>query len=197
MSFNTVHDIQSAYRKVVNSISRPGLISDLSEEASKVDFIPESYPSTWILARMLLDTEATFKIYSERETRISQMFNQLTYANSVETEQADFIFVLHDAAHGNICEALLKAKTGDLINPHASAMVIVEAGEISNESGLRWTGPGIQEESFVRIPSASQWVQTRAEKNAEYPLGIDMMFINQIHQLLCLPRTTQILNQGV
>lgn len=192
MSFDAVHDIQHVYRKVVDSMSRPGLISDLSAEAGKADAEWGGLPATWVLALMLLDTEVTFSICSRREQELTRLLNQLTFAARTEPEKADYIFVLHDAEEGDLLKALRGAKVGTLEDPHTSATLIVESGELAGEFELSLKGPGIEAESFVRVPLASGWLEARAEKNAEYPLGIDMLMVDQNNKLLCLPRTTQI-----
>lgn len=192
MNFDAVHDIQRAYRKVVDSMSRPGLISDLTAEAGKADAQWGGLPVTWVLALMLLDTEVTFCICSQREAELTRLLNQLTFAVRTKPEKADYIFVLHDAKEGELLKALQGAKVGTLADPHASATVIVESGELSEAFELSLKGPGIEDESFVRIPLAPGWLEARAEKNAEYPLGIDMLVVDKNNKLLCLPRTTQI-----
>ncbi|BFH60649.1 phosphonate C-P lyase system protein PhnH [Paenibacillus azoreducens] len=197
MSFHAIHDIQRAYRKVVDSMARPGRVSDLSEEASRADAGFGSYPSTWVLAVMMLDTEVTFKIYSRRENELSRLFNQLTFASRAETEKADYIFVLHDAEEGAAEAALRKAKTGSLADPHDSASIIIESGDLSDGSEWRLTGPGIREESLVRLPLEGGLLLARAERNAEYPMGLDMIVVDRKHRLICLPRTTQISRREV
>jgi alpha-D-ribose 1-methylphosphonate 5-triphosphate synthase subunit PhnH len=196
MKLDLVHDIQTAYRKMIDSMSRPGLISDLREEAVKLDKSEGCFPATLLTAMMLLDTEVTFKVVSEREAEVARMFNQLTYAKAAEVHQADFIFVLQDAAPGALRSALEKANIGELVNPHLSATIVVEMNGASGHEALRLTGPGIQEMSFVQLAAGMDWVDIRAERNIEYPLGIDLMFVDADHHVLCLPRTTQVLKEA-
>lgn len=197
MRLDLIHDIQLAYRKVVDCMSRPGLISNLAEQAGKVDIDTGCFPSTVVLALMLLDTEVTFRVVSEREEEITKLLNQLTFAKASGTENADYIFVLHDALPEQLEIALEQAKTGDLINPHKSATLIVEVNEVTNEKGLVLKGPGIETENYVKVSTNGNWLDIRADKNSEYPLGIDMVFIAPNHNVLCLPRTTQILQEVV
>lgn len=192
MNFDAVHDIQRAYRKMVDSMSRPGWISDMTAEVEKADAEWGGLPATWVLALMLLDTEVTFSIYSRREHELTRLLNQLTFATRTEPEKADYIFVLHDANEGDLLKALHGAKVGTLQEPHGSATLIVESAELSGDFELSLKGPGIEDESFVRIPLTPGWLKARAEKNAEYPLGLDMLVVDENNKLLCLPRTTQI-----
>ncbi|MGY5344286.1 phosphonate C-P lyase system protein PhnH [Paenibacillus glucanolyticus] len=197
MKLDLVHDTQLAYRKLMDSMSRPGLISELGELAGKVGLKLNCFDATVLLAAVLLDTEVTFKIISEKEEEIVRLFNQLTYAKAAETAAADFIFVLNDANSFQLEEAIRKAKAGDLIHPHASATFIVEAEQITNDNGLVLSGPGIEDTHHVQVStcgseSRGSWLDERALRNIEYPLGIDMIFVDRDSRTLCLPRTTQI-----
>ncbi|WP_289142860.1 phosphonate C-P lyase system protein PhnH [uncultured Brevibacillus sp.] len=197
MSLDTVHDIQIAYRKLLNSMARPGVISNLEEQAKKLEIEVGCNPSTMVLALMLLDTEVTFHVVSQRAAQITKLLNQLTYAKVVEVEQAQYIFVLNDAGSVELEKALEMAKTGDLNNPHESATVIVEADVVSGDSGLLLKGPGIKTGSVVHVKRSGDWIGIREQKNAEFPTGIDLVFVDPNHQLVCLPRTTQIVEQVI
>lgn len=190
--FDLVHDIQIAYRKVVDSMSRPGMISNLSEEADNAAFQTGCFPSTEILALMLLDTEVTFKVMSKREEKISSLINQLTYAKTAEADRANFIFLLKDCEQEQLKAALQSAKTGSLVNPHESAIVIIETESVSTGTGLTLTGPGIETEQAANITAADTWLDIRSEKNREYPMGIEIILTDASHSILCLPRTTKI-----
>ncbi|WP_019155344.1 phosphonate C-P lyase system protein PhnH [Robertmurraya massiliosenegalensis] len=190
MKLDMVHDIQTVYRKIVNSMARPGQLADLSKEA---DLIEENEAKPFfLLAFTLFDQEVTFKVLSKNEAAISKLMNQYTYAKPVEMEEADYIFVLKDAEEAALKEAIEKAKPGTLKNPHDSATIFVETDEITNASTLKLEGPGIQFEEYVHVETKRKWVEYRQMKNQEFPLGVDLMFIDQKHQLLSLPRTTQI-----
>lgn len=192
MKFDLVHDIQRAYRKVVDSISKPGLISSLQEETAMLEFHTGCFPSTEVLALMLLDIEVTFKVVSKREEEITGMLNQLTYAKAAEANEADFIFILKDCDRNQLESAFRSAKTGSLMNPHESAILIIETENVRTGTELVMTGPGIETEQEASIDGADAWLDIRAEKNMEYPLGLDTILTDTSHSILCLPRTTQI-----
>lgn len=194
MSLEIVHDIQTAYRSVLDSLSRPGVVSDLAEQVSHLDIEGGCYSTTLLLALMLLDTEVTFAVVAdnEQQEQVTRLINQLTYAKSVEIDQAHYVFVLSGARAQQVEAALEMAKTGELNNPHESATIIVEADVVSNESGLSLKGPGIQTESVARVERSGDWKRVREQKNAEFPLGIDLIFVDAQHRLLGLPRTTQV-----
>ena len=191
LKLDIVHDLQAVYRLVVQSTSRPGTISDLSKEAALVDGT-DLRASLLLLALTLLDQEVTFKVFSAEGDTVSEIINQWTYAKPAEAEQADYIFVLQDAKRESLEEAIQKAKPGTLNNPHESATVIAEADSVTTGGSLILRGPGIQTAQSIYLDIGASWIESRQAKNHEFPLGIDMMFIDQDHKLLSLPRTTQI-----
>ncbi|MFK9116539.1 phosphonate C-P lyase system protein PhnH [Peribacillus castrilensis] len=196
MNLDVVHDIQTVYRKLVTATSRPGTLVALDREARTLDVQIECLSSTILLARTVLDPEVSFKVISKAEEAVSRMINQLTYSKPVDLPEADFIFILHDASEEQMKEALNKAKVGNLLNPHESAMIILEVPDVTKGDSMILSGPGIQDESFLSLPNVSAWLAARNEKNMEFPLGIDMYFVDQQDRLIALPRTTQISENG-
>ena len=196
MNLDVVHDIQTVYRKLVTATSRPGTLVVLDREARTLDVQMECLSSTILLARTVLDPEVSFKVISKAEEAVSRMINQLTYSKPVDLPEADFIFILHDASEEQMKEALNKAKVGNLLNPHESAMIILEVPDVTKGDSMILSGPGIQDESFLSLPNVSAWLAAGNAKNMEFPLGIDMYFVDQQDRLIALPRTTQIRGNG-
>ena len=195
MELDLVHDIQAAYRKTIDSMSRPGLISNISSQAEKLSLKIGCFDATLLLVFMFFDIEITFKVCSEREQEIAQIINQLTYAKTAELENADFILVLHDARPQDLERALRAAWPGKLLDPHKGAAIIFEADAVTNDRDLVLTGPGIAKENRIKVQTTESWVDIRAEINCEYPLGIELIITDRDDNLLCLPRTTQIARQ--
>lgn len=192
MTLDLVHDIQSVYRKTLDSMSRPGLISNITHQSEKANIEISCFGSTLVLVLMLFDTEVKFKVCSEREAEVAKFINQLTYAKATEVESADYILVLQDAKPEDLEKAFRNAYPGDLLDPHKAATLIIEVDYVGNDGGLTLMGPGIETECYVDVKATDSWVDLRAEKNSEYPLGIDLIFTDRDDNLLCLPRTTQI-----
>ncbi|MBA1335514.1 MAG: hypothetical protein HPY66_1139 [Firmicutes bacterium] len=196
MKFDYVHDIQRAYRKLIDCISRPGTINSLGEESQKLDLPVECNKAMLVLALMLLDTEVSFHVLGGESEIISEKISQLTYSSAVPVDEADFIFVLGDANSKELESAIRKCKIGDLVNPHLSATVIIEAEKITNHKDLVLKGPGIKEENYISILTDANWVAPRADKNIEYPLGIEMYFVDREYNIAAFPRTTSIQGRG-
>ncbi|WP_282172115.1 phosphonate C-P lyase system protein PhnH [Cytobacillus firmus] len=194
LKLDVVHDLQAVYRKLVDSSSRPGLVSDLGREAALLDGENPAGCSSSILllALTLLDPEVTFKVYGGDAEGLEKEINQLTFAKAVQADQADFLILLKDAGAGTLEHAIEMANPGTFINPHKSATIIAETGVITEGNKLLLSGPGIQTSTGISIDLPGNWIERRSEKNKEYPTGVDLVFVDRNHQLLSLPRTTQI-----
>ncbi|MDF2036230.1 phosphonate C-P lyase system protein PhnH [Cytobacillus oceanisediminis] len=194
MKLDVVHDLQAVYRKLVDSSSRPGLISDLGKEAALLDGEKTAGCSSSILllALTLLDPEVTFKVYGGNAEALEKEINQLTFAKAVQADQADYLILLQDAGAGSLEHAIEMANPGTFINPHKSAVIIAETEVITEGDKLLLSGPGIQTSTGINVELAGNWIEKRNEKNKEYPTGVDLVFVDRNHQLLSLPRTTQI-----
>lgn len=199
MKLDLVHDIQVAYRKTLDSMSRPGLIRNIYSQAEKVKMDIGCFDSTLVLVLMLFDTEVKFKVCSEREAELNKLINQLTYAKATEVESANYVLILKDSEPEDLENAFRMAYPGDLLDPHKAATIIIEVDSVSNERALTLTGPGIEKERHIDVKTKTNdgWIEFRAEKNSEYPLGIDLIFTDRNDNILCLPRTTQIAKQVV
>ncbi|MEW9121768.1 MAG: phosphonate C-P lyase system protein PhnH [Thermotaleaceae bacterium] len=190
MGFDWIHDIQQIYRKVLNCTARPGWIENLGGECEKLNIEAGLLKPSLLMALMLLDGEVGFHVLSSKHQEMEDQIHQLTYGQVKTIEESDFIFI---PMGGDIAHAIEKAKAGDLINPHQGATLIVETGVLTNERDLVLTGPGIEKFRFAKIDLSGDWVGVRALKNQEYPLGIDMIFVDEQANVLSIPRTTQIM----
>ncbi|MGH4051632.1 MAG: phosphonate C-P lyase system protein PhnH [Clostridium sp.] len=192
MSLDLVHDTQEAYRKLLKCMSRPGSIESLYSLGEKIDFDISFYKGTLVNMYVLLDGEVTFNIVSKNKQVVTNFINQLTYAKATTLEEADFIFILNDADENSLGEAFKNAKLGTLIDPHKCATIIVEAQKLSTDERYILKGPGIEDLCHVDIITNGSFVIERKNKNIEYPLGVDTIFVDREAKIMCLPRTTTI-----
>ncbi|MGF7058767.1 phosphonate C-P lyase system protein PhnH [Brassicibacter mesophilus] len=192
MKLDLVHDIQKSYRSVIDSMSKPGHINSIKDQANKIDLDIDFENSTFVLMLMLLDAEVSFKVFSKKEKEITKLISQLTYAKPEAVENANYIFVMEDAEDGDIENAIEKAYEGNLIDPHKSATIIVEVLKITNDKEIVLTGPGIKDENYLKVDVCGNWIEKRKLKNVEYPLGVDIIMVDKKADLICIPRTTNI-----
>ncbi|MDO5675510.1 MAG: phosphonate C-P lyase system protein PhnH [bacterium] len=106
-------------------------------------------------------------------------------ANRVAAE-ADYLFA--DAPEQALVEA---ARIGSGESPEAGATLIFLA-DAGASTQVRLSGPGINGFKELRLPLSSACIQARRSKNAYFPLGIDILLLDQENKVLSLPRTTAI-----
>ena len=68
---------------------------------------------------------------------------------------------------------------------------------MSNGKQLVVEGPGIEQTENAELDGSENWLEERAEAVKEYPLGVDLILIDQNSNLMCLPRTTIIYEREV
>ncbi|CDQ38046.1 MULTISPECIES: phosphonate C-P lyase system protein PhnH [Virgibacillus] len=192
MAMDQVHDLQQVYRKILHSMSHPGTISNLEPFAEKVDYDLPCYEATFLSAMTLLDAEVTFAIISENSQQLSTKLTAYTLAKSAPIHEADYIIVLQDALQQDIVEALQQCKIGNLIDPQFSSTWFLESSGIVNQAELLLTGPGIKDETELQIGLTKELWTTRNKRVKEYPLGIDLICLDNEANLVCVPRTTKI-----
>lgn len=192
MAFDHVHDLQYVYRKLLDSMSRPGKILSIGEVSDKQDDVTSLNKATYQTAITLLDAEVTYSIISNiNQTELTKKITEYTLAKHVPVNQADYIIVLNDAPEATIIHSIELCKNGNLINPEFSSTWIIET-TIEKQDQLTLNGPGIQGKSHLQVRLSSNVSNARNKKNEEYPLGIDIIFVDECGQVVCVPRTTTV-----
>lgn len=187
-----VYETQETFRKLVETMSYVGEIYRLPELKSNTSVIPDS---EYLLAAALLDQEVSFSTmgFSEEEQLfISQEFR----SRSERLEEAEYIFLrLNKLVHGD-AEQLVALKVGTLINPQDSATVFGFCSSLINSTtthSYEIQGPGIPDRKLIGFPEECRLLITlRNDLNQEYPLGIDIIFVDNEANIVSIPRTTKI-----
>ncbi|APC50016.1 phosphonate C-P lyase system protein PhnH [Virgibacillus halodenitrificans] len=193
MPIDQVHDMQKVYRKIVDSMSRPGKLANLETNAERIEYDVACYHATLLIAMTLLDGEVSFHVISQNNQSVEEKIAAYTLAKHASMEEADYIIVLQDATDASIIEGIAACKKGDLIDPQYSSTWIMEsATPLSNQSQLQLAGPGIETKTNLHTNFTADVWQARTEAVLEYPLGIDVIVTDERHQVACVPRTTQI-----
>jgi len=187
MEFDPVHDLQQAFRKTVQAFSFPGRLVDLTSHAQKLQFELTWPPAMLVVGWMLLDTETSYACANAAAAKILAL---LTFARPKPTPEAGYIFC--DGRAGAFLQVLAEAPLADLVDPHASATIVALADFGPESPAYSLTGPGIESATTCHIGLAEGWLAQRAERNQEFPMGLDLILIDQHNQLMALPRTTRI-----
>ncbi|MFD2132003.1 phosphonate C-P lyase system protein PhnH [Pseudogracilibacillus auburnensis] len=196
MTLEQVHFTQHVYRKLLDSMSRPGDITTLTDGENRFIQSFNCYLSTSSLLLTLLDQDVTYHLISEDSINISTKITAYTLANHVPAKEADFIIVLANGDQAKMEHALKKCKVGTLRDPHLSATWIFEADRFSRDE-LTLSGPGIKTEATIQLQVPNIFWDLREERNKEFPLGIDCVFTNNRNEITCIPRTTMVERVGI
>ncbi|ANU09564.1 phosphonate metabolism protein [Planococcus antarcticus DSM 14505] len=189
MAIDQIHDLQQVYRKLLNSMSRPGTISLIEQETERVDVDFGCANALMLSAMVLLDAEVTFHVLSENRRDLIEKISEYTSARFAPLQEADFIIVLQKDEESEILAAMAQCKIGSLIDPQQSATWIIETTVLSNSGALLLTGPGIETEAQLSTGQSIRFWQARDSRIKEHPMGLDMIFADGSSQIACLPRT--------
>ena len=185
-----VHDIAGSYRELLQANSYPGQLGKFKKYIKNNSFETPFYEATLLFVYMLLDSEVTFCVIGEGSVDAQAYIAKLTYAKNAPPEEADYIFILSSAANNEIMDAIKHSKAGTLVDPHKSATIICEAKSVTEGKTMHIVGPGIKDTAEIMVDYAQGWEKVRGEKNSEFPLGIEMYFVDKKSKVLALPRTT-------
>ncbi|QGH36705.1 phosphonate C-P lyase system protein PhnH [Gracilibacillus salitolerans] len=194
MVIDQIHDLQQVYRKVLNSMSRPGSISKLNNMTEKLEDDFPCNDAFFLCALTVLDAEVTFHVVAseEKKARLTEIISSYTMSRVAPVDKADFILLLQDAPEYQVEQALIECKIGNLRDPQQSATWIIESALLTNSSGLSLSGPGINGVQHLQTGINQEFWQRRNEKVNEYPLGIDVILADFSSQVACIPRTTAV-----
>lgn len=180
---------QRNFRVLLSAMSRPGKLRRLETL--------ELSSAVMAVAECLLDHEVSFCLVGgERaEERQAEIVRE-TGSRPAGLPEADFVFVCGGAGAGM---PLAAAKRGRPESPEEAATLVVSlddpVADPSERPRFRLKGPGIPEAEGIApempgIPPAL--LRELARFNADFPLGVDSIFIRPNGDVMCLPRSTEI-----
>jgi alpha-D-ribose 1-methylphosphonate 5-triphosphate synthase subunit PhnH len=190
MKLDPVHDIQRAFRELMKSWAYPGEIVDLSAITEAIDIDIPINRTAMLLALVLIDAEVGFCVDSSDPSGDAAAISRLTYGKRREIGDADFVFVL--GKDRNAGGPIAGARIGTLVDPQLGSTLVVEVGELAESGPLVLSGPGIRGERRMSVGLDPSWIAARAGRNREFPLGVDLVFVDGLGRLASLPRTTQV-----
>jgi alpha-D-ribose 1-methylphosphonate 5-triphosphate synthase subunit PhnH len=188
LTLDPVHDLQAVFRELMAAMAAPGSVRDIGSLAAKIDFEASIPRPMLAVAMALLDAETVFCVRSGSGDGREASLSRLTSARRAPIEDSDFVFVMGDGAE--VALAVASARAGTLVDPHLGATLIVSAASVGEGERLSLSGPGIESRAALRIGLGAEWIAARDARNREYPLGVDMIFVDGDGRLAALPRTT-------
>ncbi len=175
---------QGVFRQLMRAFSYPGRVETLCDAVAADDMRGSAL--TRVLAT-LLDGEATL---ADPDCMLDPHTLALLEARTVPVEQAQFVVVL--AEHAPRFEPAL----GSLESPERGASVILRVACLGEGSTLHLAGPGIDGAAQLQVRGLDAgWLAARTNWNAGFPLGIDLILVDD-QRAAALPRTTRITCEG-
>ncbi len=179
---------QSAFRLVLNAMSRPGRIETLKEDAPAAPAPLDG--ATFALALTLLDFETP--VWLDAKLARPDIAESLRFhcgCPIVEQPGEASFALIGDAAS---MPALTVFDHGTPEYPDRATTLIVQVDGLADDEGWSLTGPGIEREARLRVlgmPSTitGQWTANRRA----FPNGVDLI-VTHGRRLACLPRTTSL-----
>jgi len=181
---DVIHD-HTTFRVLLRAMSSPGRVFQLPHHR-------EAFGRRGLLAVVLgclMDHEVTYFAMDTGPDGLSREISRYTGSRRADIDTADFLIFPEGTSQG----ALGGAKRGTPEYPDigATAVYLVEKlGETGGEVEMR--GPGIN--GTVR-PLISGLAKTEfgllREANAEFPLGVDALFLDPDGRVMCIPRSTR------
>lgn len=183
MTFDPVHDTQIVHRALLKAFSFPGTAVSIAGPASRA--ADKNLPAALAAVVLtLLDSETTC-------WSADAAVSDLAGCPRRPRHEAAFVF----AAGGEAWDqAFVHARRGTLADPHLGATVVGWTGEADPEQGWTASGPGLEHPRVVSLP-AGDWVWRRNEACAEFPLGVDLVWVRG-DSVVALPRTTRLTPGG-
>ncbi|WP_299176384.1 phosphonate C-P lyase system protein PhnH [uncultured Neptuniibacter sp.] len=168
---------QQNYRSILEAMSRPGRIQNITFSQSDSDAM------TAILAT-LLDGEVSL---SDPDKLLNIDDWPMLQATKAEPDCADYIVCKGSSSPD------FEPKQGTLSSPEYSATLLLQVESLtSGSSKIRLQGPGIETSEEVSISGLSDdWLTRREDWVYAFPLGVDMILVAQ-DMILALPRTTRL-----
>lgn len=163
------------FRNCLTAMSRPG----------------KTYPIT-PLFDSALQAMASVLLYSEVSYHYNgmldfQMVAALTGAQSQSARMADYLFF--DAPDTT---ALQEAKAGTPENPEDGANLLFQCDNVSNGLPVSLSGPGVDGSLQTELPVDADFISALQGVNSNFPIGLDLFFIDCQNRILGIPRTTSI-----
>jgi alpha-D-ribose 1-methylphosphonate 5-triphosphate synthase subunit PhnH len=182
---------QKNYRSLLKAMSRPGRVFRLEAWGAV-----SSFATAMAIGECLLGPEVSLCVIGNGGAQALQA--GLAGATRVRTgplETADFIFVCGVLSHGGV----RLAKRGRLESPEEGATVVYcmdfQPAGISDRFRIRLTGPGIAGPGGIAPEMRGIPVEELHQLNAvnaDYPLGVDAIFVRPNGELMALARSTRI-----
>jgi alpha-D-ribose 1-methylphosphonate 5-triphosphate synthase subunit PhnH len=202
VSFDPVHDLQAAFRTLLDAFARPGTVHDLAPIARRLPGPEGAAPrGAWgVVTRALLDADAPFAVAADAPAGFARAVREATGAPVVPLDDAGHVLVPDPAS--DPAPLLRTARRGTLEDPHLGATVLLaverlygdgdapRGAEAAGATGYRLEGPGVDGVRSVWVAHPHAWAPARDAAVADVPLGVDVLLLDAEDRIAAIPRSS-------
>jgi alpha-D-ribose 1-methylphosphonate 5-triphosphate synthase subunit PhnH len=180
-----IHD-HATFRILLRAMSRPGSVGQLPQAGDAAGH----HGLLAGMLRCLMDNEVTHYVMDGSPSERSQEIFRITGSNRADIDTADFLIFPEGTSRGTLTDA----RRGSLEYPDSGATLVYLVETLEETGGVaELHGPGIN--GTVRpliIGLGVDELDALREVNAEFPLGLDALFLDRDGRVMCIPRSTRI-----
>lgn len=188
MIFNDaeIHRMQRAFRAVMNAFAQPGTIVDLCDDA--IDATGEREP-LMTLVRLFVDQAVTFYCCDD------DLADRIAFETKARRSAcSEALFVVAPGTVSAANAGVADACAGTLVSPEKGATVFIECARVSATpdeglTGFEVSGPGVKDVNRFWTDS-DEWACVREGRRDEYPLGVEMILVDDGGRLAVVPRSS-------
>ncbi len=202
-SHRHVYHTQQVFRALTQAMSEPGRIT-LIPPLTALDLQAGLSPYLASIALTLLDGQVNFAVAGAEKEVVAEGLRILSFANRARKwRDAEYIFVQKPVDRNEIEAMMTDVSCGTLEEPQQGTFFSVQVHHIYEGTGekeparsgtrLRLGGPGILGSRVLIIEELDEeWLIHRNRLVRNYPMGIDMMLIDEMGLTIGLPRSITI-----
>jgi len=183
-----IDDAQSVFRNVLDAMSHPGKIvtvNGLDDAPSPLN------KATASICLSLVDFETP--LWMDTEIAVSgETVNFLRFhcGCPITTDSKEAKTAL--LSNPSEMTSFKRFYEGCDERPDLSATLIIQVDGLSNEDGVKLSGPGIKNSSLLNVDGLpEQFWNCVHENHGLFPRGVDLI-LTANEQMVCLPRTTKV-----
>lgn len=186
MRSDTIIQDHATFRVLLQAMSRPGSVCHVPQAGEAAG----RHAQLINMLRCLMDNEVTCNVLDDPQNDLSREILRCTGSNQADSETADFLVF----PQGTSRETLPAARRGTLEYPDCGATVVYLVDELCESGGeVELQGPGINGTLRPVINGlAAVELELLRQVNAEFPLGLDALFLDKHGRIMCIPRSTRI-----
>lgn len=183
---NPSHAAQKCFRAVLNALSEPGTAHTLEPPQETPEGCAMAISSVGL---SLLDTSTPFHVHGLNGLGTYLRFH--TGAPEAIPEDAQWAFV--SANNPGLLELAQRLRVGSPEYPEAAATLVIQLkADPTRDDAIVLQGPGIEgRRRLGKLGLSDAFWAWRQAGRAQYPLGIDLLFVHG-HQVWALPRSTSV-----